>query len=78
MPHDFVDKMNVHICFGYQVFGGRMDICFHDTRFPFGGFNKKNIVGSILETDVELSLPPDLFYITLWYFVKTFFTLQML
>jgi len=38
MPHDFVDKMDVHICVGYQVFGGRMNICFHDIRFPFGGF----------------------------------------
>ena len=38
MSHDLVGKMNIHIVYCYQAFRRRIDVYFHDTIFPYGGY----------------------------------------
>jgi len=38
MSHDLVGKMNIHVVRCYQAFRRSIDVCFHDTIFPSGGF----------------------------------------
>ena len=38
MSHNLVGKMNIQIVYCYQAFWRSIDVCFHDTFFPYGGF----------------------------------------